>query len=188
MESRNTSNSPYFEGRIDRKVYSTEDLRSVFDDWDNKTKKEKLKLTRSVDPEEEGISYNVTTDRLHQYFVDNLDPDNSTNTANLSVSHLALGVSDTTPVTSNTDLNDRTYEEVVTDVADNDKELLASTFLDSTEGNGNDFNEIGLFTGNPANVSTADDVFMINHSTFAPVTKDNSKTVTFDVTLQFSDN
>jgi len=187
MKSRNTSNSPYFEGRIDQKIYNTEVLRSAFDDWDEKTKEEKLKLTRDIEPERMETSYNVTTDRLHQYFVDNLDPDNSNTVANLSVSHLALGTDDTTPVTSNTDLNNRKYEEVVTDVADNGKNLLASTFLDSTEGNGNDFNEIGLYTGDPANL-TDNNVFMINHSTFAPVTKDNSKTVTFDVTLSFSDN
>jgi hypothetical protein len=187
MESRITSNSPDFEGRIDKKIYSTESLRSTFSDWDNKTKKEKLKLTRNVEPETMETTYNVTTDRLHQYFVDNLDPDNSNADADLSVSHVGLGVSDTTPVTSNTDLNNRTYEESVTDVADNGKDLLASTFIDSTEGNGNDFNEIGLFTGDPANLSN-NDIFMINHSTFAPVTKDNSKTVTFDVTLTFSDN
>jgi len=43
-----------------------------------------------------------------------------------------------------------------------------------------------MFSGDPSNLTDAD-VFLINHATFPTVTKDNSKTVTFDVTLQFSD-
>lgn len=187
MQSRNTNNSLNLEGRIDKKIYATEYLRSTFDNWNDKTKKEKLKLTRNIEPQEIETSYNVTTDRLHEYFVDNLDPGNVNTGANLSVSHVALGVSDTSPISSNTDLNDRKYEQSVTDVADNGKDLLASNFIDSTEGNGNEFNEIGLFTGNPDNLSN-NNVFLINHSTFTPVTKDNSQTITFDVILTFSDN
>jgi len=79
------------------------------------------------------------------------------------------------------------YAEPVTDVADNGKSLLASTFIDSTEANGNTLDELGLFSGDPASSSNPE-VFLMNHATFSPVTKDNSKTVTFDVTLQFADS
>jgi hypothetical protein len=127
------------------------------------------------------------TDSLHEYFVDNLDPDNTNTEANVSAGFLGLGTdAGSGTATSDTDLNNRTFEEPVTDVADNGKELLASTFLDSTEGNGNDFDELGLFSGDPANLENAE-VFLINHATFAAVTKDSTKTVTFDVTLSFSD-
>jgi hypothetical protein len=146
-----------------------------------------MELARDVEPEYEDTVYNVTTDALHEYFVDNLDPANTSAEANIDVSWLGLGTNGgggTT--TADADLNNRTYEETVTDVADNGKDLLASTFLDSTEGNGNDFDELGLFSGDPANTGNAD-VFLINHATFNAVTKDNTKTVTFDVTLTFSD-
>jgi len=176
------------QGRIDTKVHNKDALRQAADgDYDSLTKQEKMELSRDVEPEYEDTVYNVTTDSLHEYFVDNLDPDNTAVEANVDVSWLGLGTNGGGgTVTSDTDLNTRTYEETVTDVADNGKDLLASTFLDSTEGNGNDFDELGLFSGDPANLGDAE-VFLLNHASFATVTKDNTKTVTFDVTLTFSD-
>jgi len=187
MEARNTNSGLQLQGRIDTKVHDEADLRTAVDDYDALSKEEKLELARDVEPEYEDTVYNVTTDNLHQYFVDNLDPDNTNVEANVSVGWLGLGTNGGGGTDSgNTDLNNRTYEETVTDVADNGKDLLASTFLDSTEGNGNTFDELGLFTGDPANTANAE-VFLMNHATFASVTKDNTKTVTFDVTLTFSD-
>ena len=188
MQARNTDSKLRLQGRIDRKTHDVADLQEAADgDYEDLTKEEKLELTREVDPVDEDTVYNVTTDALHEYFVDNLDPDNTNPEANVSVGWLGLGTNGgggTT--TADTDLNTRTYEETVTDVADNGKDLLASTFLDSTEGNGNSFDELGLFTDDPANLAN-DEVFLMNHATFASVTKDNTKTVTFDVTLTFSD-
>ena len=188
MDARNTTSGFSMKGRIDTKVHSEGELRAATDeDYDSLSDKEKMKLSREVEPEYEDTVYNVTTDNLHEYFVDNLDPDNTGPEANLSIAWLGLGTNGgggTT--TADTDLNTRTYEETVTDVADNGKELLASTFLDSTEGNNNTFDELGLFTGDPANLASAE-VFLMNHATFAAVTKDDTKTVTFDVTLTFSD-
>jgi len=187
MNSRNTGSTLRMNGRIDTRVHDESNLRQEVENYESLTKEEKLQLTREVTPEYEDTVYNVTTDRLHEYFVDNLDPDNSNAEANLSVAWVGLGTNGGGgTATSDTDLNTRTYEETVTDVADNGKDLLASTFIDSTEGNGNTFDEIGLFTGDPANLSDSD-VFMMNHATFSAVTKDNSKTVTFDVTLSFAD-
>lgn len=175
------------EGRIDKRVYDTAQLRDSFDSWDTLTKTEKLELTREVEPIEEETIWNVTTDSLHQYFVDNLNPDNTDPEANVSASWLGLGIDGGSGVnTSDADLNNRVYSEQVTSHSDNGKELLASTFLDSGEANGNTLDEIGLFSGDPANLANAD-VFLLNHATFTSVTKDNSKTVTFDVTLTFSD-
>lgn len=188
MEARNTNSGFTMQGRIERKTHDVTDLKAAADgNWDDLSQKEKLDVTRDVEPVDEDTVYNVTTDSLHQYFVDNLDPDNTAVEADISVGWLGLGTNGgggTT--TADTDLNTRAYEEPVTDVADNGKDLLASTFLDSTEGNGNTFDELGLFTGDPANLANAD-VFLMNHASFAAVTKDNTKTVTFDVTLTFSD-
>jgi len=188
MESRNSNSKLRLQGRIDRQTHDVSDLQEEADgDYDSLSREEKLELARSVEPVEEDTVYNVTTDRLHEYFVDNLDPDNSSPEANLSVEWLGLGTDGSAgTATSDTALNSRQYSEVVTDVADNGKDLLASTFLDSTEGNGSDFEELGLFTGDPTNLSN-EEVFLINHATFSSVTKDNTKTVTFDVTLTFSD-
>lgn len=187
MEARNTNSGLRLQGRIDTKVHSEADLRESTEDYDSLSKKEKIELSRNVEPEYEDTVYNVTTDSLHEYFVDNLDPDNTSAEANINASWLALGVNGGGGTdTSDTDLNTRVYEETVTDVADNGKDLLASTFLDSTEANGETVDELGIFSGDPANLSDPD-VFMLNHATFAAVTKDDTKTVTFDVTLTFSD-
>jgi hypothetical protein len=162
-------------------------LKTAFPQWEKLSKEEKLEASRKVQPVTEDTVYNVTTNALHEYFVDNLDPDNTSPEANISVSFLALGTDASSGTAeTDTDLNSREYEEPVTDVADNGAELLASTFLDSTEGNGEEFDELGLFSGDPANLANTE-VFLINHATFAAVTKDSTKTVTFDVTLTFSD-
>lgn len=187
MESRNMNSGLALTGRIDRKTHLVEDLKEQYPEWDTLSKEEKKAASRNVTPADTESVYNVTTDALHQYFVDNLDPDNTNAEANVTASHLALGTNGGAGTNvSDTDLNNRTYSESVTDVADNGKDLLASTFLDSTEGNGNDFDELGLFSGDPQNISNAE-VFLINHATFSAVTKDNTKTVTFDVTLSFAD-
>ena len=187
MDSRNADSGISFQGRIDRKTHELGHLKTAFPQWEQLSKEEKLDASRKVKPVAEDTVYNVTTDSLHEYFVDNLDPDNTNTEANISVDFLGLGTdAGSGTSTADTDLNSRVFEEPVTDVADNGKELLASTFLDSTEGNGNDFDELGLFSGDPANLANAE-VFLINHATFAAVTKDSTKTVTFDVTLSFSD-
>ena len=188
MELRNSNSKLRLQGRIDRQTHNVSDLQEAADgDYESLSREEKLELARRVEPTEQDTVYNVTTDRLHEYFVDNLDPDNSNPEANLSVEWLGLGTGgDTGTATSDTQLNSQAYTEVVTDIVDNGKDLLASTFLDSTEGNESDFDELGLFTGDPDNISN-EEVFLINHATFAAVTKDDTKTVTFDVTLSFSD-
>ena len=187
MINKNTQSNFGLTGRIDTRVHDEADLRAAASDYDSLSKREKLSLSRDVEPEFEDTVYNVTTDRLHEYFVDNLDPDNTSAEANLTAAWLGLGINGGGGTdTSDTDLNSRTYEETVTDHIDDSKDLITSTFIDSTEGNGNDFDELGLFTGDPANLGNAD-VFLMNHATFATVSKDNSKTITFDVTLTFSD-
>jgi len=188
MESRDSRNTLRMKGRIDTKMYDTAQLRASVDNYDALTKQEKLDLARASSPVYEDTVYNVTTDLLHEYFVDNLDPDNTNAEANVAVSHLALGDDASSGTSSaDTDLNNRVFAGPVTDVADNGKSILASTFVDSTEANGSTLDELGLFTGDPANSSNPE-VFLMNHATFSPVTKDNSKTVTFDVSLQFSDS
>jgi len=187
MEQELTHASAKIVGRIDKKVHDVSELRESVDGWDELTHSEKRIASRTVDPVHEETVYNVTTDRFHEYLVDNLDPGQTGTGSNLTAAYLALGDDSASgTATTDTDLNNRLYSEEVTDHADNGKDLLCSTFIDSTEANGNSYEELGLFTGDPANLANSD-VFMINHTTFSAVTKDNSKTVTFDVTLTFSD-
>lgn len=187
MEYRNTNGGLGIEGVIETKVHDIADLKESYPEWDDMSKQEKMEATKGVEPVETDISYNVTTDALHEYFVRNLDPDLTTTADNVSASYFALGTDGASGTsTTDTDLNTRAYSEPVTDHADNGKELLASTFIDSTEANGSTYDELGLFTGDPANLANAE-VFLLNHSQFASVQKDDTKTVTFDVTLQFSD-
>lgn len=175
-------------GRIDRKTYSTETLKSEYPEWDSMDDEERLEAIRQVEPEETETSYNVTTTRFHEYLVDNLDPDNTNPEANLGAVWMAIGTDSASGTSvSDTDLNNRVFSKQVTDHADNGTELLASTFVSSTEANvSNALNEIGLYTGDPVNVGNTG-VFLINHATFSDVVKDENRTITFDVTLTFSD-
>lgn len=186
---RKVSNSGFgVEGRIDTQMYNTQDLRDAAEDFDSLSKAEKLELTEQVEPEYEDTTYNVTTENLHQYFVDNLDPGQTGAASNVTTAWFSLGTGGSDPVSvTDNDLNNGViYKETVTDVADNGTSLLASTFIASDEANGTTYDELGLWSGDPSN-SGSDDVFLINHATFNSVTKDNTKTVTFDVTLTFSD-
>lgn len=187
MSTRNANSGLTLTGRIDRKVYDTGDLLQQHDGWREMDDTERLEATRLTDPIDQETVYNVTVDRFHQYFVDNLDPSQTGADANVEPTWLGLGddaASGTS--TTDTDLNNRLFEKQVTDHTDNGKELLASTFIGSSEANGNTFDELGLFTGDPSNLANSD-VFLVNHATFSAITKDNTKTVTFDVTLTFSD-
>ena len=173
-------------GRIERKTYSTEALQNEYPEWDSFSDEKKLSVIRDTSPENSESVYNVTTERFHEYLVDNLDPDVTTD-ANLEATWMALGTDSATgTAVTDTDLNNRVFEKQVTDHADNGTELLASTFISSTEANGETLNEIGLYTGDPNNLSSSG-VFLINHATFSDVTKDEQRTITFDVTLTFSD-
>jgi len=187
MESKNTQSNFGLTGRIERKTHSIDSLKSQYDEWDNMSKSEKLDSSRQIEPDETDTVYNVTTTNLHEYFVNNLDPNQNSVEDNVNISFIGLGTDSATGTTvGDDDLNNRVYEEQVTDVTDNGAEILSSTFVDSTEANGFNIDEVGLYSGDPANLSNSE-VFLLNHATFAAVTKDNTKTVTFDVTLSFSD-
>ena len=191
-KSRQIESSSLVTGRISAKTYSTEELQRLSDNWKSLSKEEKLKLTKQVEPIDEEIVTNVTTERFHEYFVDNLDINQTGSKTNITGPYLALGNSASGGTsTTDVDLNNRVYSESVTSTADNGTELLTSTFLESTDGNGYDYDELGLFSNDPSSYSDPanfpDDVFLMNHATFTDVTKDNTKTVTFDVTLIFSD-
>lgn len=187
MEHKHSESSFGIEGVIDTTLHDVSELRDECSNWDSLSEEEKLRVSRTVDPTETTRFYNVTTEELHKYFVRNLNAVNDDVDANIDASIFALG-NDGASGTSvtDTDLNNRVFNKTVTDHAENGTDLLASTFVDSGEANGYDLSELGLFSGDPANRANSD-VFLINHTSFSSITKDNSKTITFDVTLSFSD-
>jgi len=187
MNSFNSTGGLGIEGIVKTTVHDVEELQREYPEWQTFTTEKKMEATRNVSPSEDDVSYNITTDGLHEYFVDNLNPANTNIEANIDASHIALGTDGSSGTAeTDTDLNNRVFSTEVTSHGDTGDELLCSTFLGSSEANGNTLDELGLFSGDPDNLAS-DDVFMLNHADFAGVTKDNSKTITFDVTLTFSD-
>jgi len=156
-------------------LYDLEAIRETVSDWASLSKPEKLKLVRNREPAEEVRVSNLTTTNLHEYIVENLHADTAVNE---SATHLAVGTDNTTPSSANDALNNEVYRVGVTDSVDNGNELLLSTFLDSTEANGYDLVECGIFTADTGGL-------LLNHSTFQTVSKSNTNTATIDVTLRF---
>lgn len=118
---------------------------------------------------------NTTVAGLHEYIVDNLDPNQATN---LDCSHLAVGTDNTAPTTSESSLGTEAYRTAITDVIDNGNDLTTSTFLDSSEANGNTLVEVALYSASTGGT-------MFNRSLITAISKDNTKTATIDVELQF---
>jgi len=185
MENRQTQNNFAIEGRITARTHSEQNLRDAVDNYDSLSEEERLELTREVEPEREFRFTNTVVAGLLEYIVDNLDPGQTGATTNVEISHLALGTDNETPEIPDEDLDNRQFQKQVTDVNDDGATLETSTFVGSSEANGLDLKEVGLYTGDPANLND-NDVFMLNHSTFSPVTKTQGETVTFDVNLQFT--
>ena len=167
-------------GRIDTKAYSAETLP---DNWDELSDKEKLEATRDLEPDEEYTDYNTTVFGMHEYFAINLD---ATQTLEEDVTHLAVGDDNTAPATTNDTLNNEVFRKSVTDHAQTDNALLASTFIDSDEANDETLREVGLFAGGaePGDAEFPDRMW--NHSTIAAIEKDDTRTITIDVTLTFT--
>jgi len=112
---------------------------------------------------------------LHEYIVDALDPDQS---ANLDATHLAAGTGTTQPASGNTSLNNEVFRVQTTDSSDNGTTLFTSTFLDTSEANGNALEEVGLITASSGGT-------LLNHSLIGTITKDDETTATIDVSLTF---
>jgi hypothetical protein len=198
-----TTETIQIEGRIDARLHDPETLREEIPEWDDLDDREKYLATTEYDDllergavdgldehelvlaqldleaTDEFVVFNTTCVGLHEILVDNLDP---TQTSDEEAAYLSLGDDGALGTASgDTALNNEVFRKAVTDHADQGTTLLASTFVDSTEANGYTLDELGLFTSDTGGTNV-----LLNHSTFASVTKDNTKTVTFDVTLSFS--
>lgn len=175
------------QGRVETNVYDVESLRDKHPTWHDFTRKRRLSLLSYHDPDEYNVTTNVTTDRFHEYFVDNLDSTQTSAEDNIDITWMAIGDDGGSGVaSSDTDLNNRLYSETIDSTADDTKDIVFDTLLSSSEGNGNTYDEIGVYTGDPSNLGNSD-VFLCNHATISSTTKDATKAVTFQVTISFSD-
>lgn len=171
----NTQSNLQIQGRIDTKSYKDSQLP---DNWDTLSDSEKMDAVSKLDPDTTRTDYNTTVEGMHIYFARNLNPNDSIDE---SVTHLAIGNDDSvTPTASDSSLNNEVFRKGVTQYNQTGNSLEASTFIDTNEANGNTFKEIGLFAG----PNLGDRLW--NHSIIASIVKDNSRTITLDVTLTFT--
>lgn len=204
-DSRDTTDSTGSSGTVRVAVHDRDDLEATAEgigaDPDTLTKRERALLAREPNgpvaraladqelsarerqlleavppPPDVEETTNTTVDGLNEYIVDNLHTDQSTNE---DASHLAVGDDGASGTsTGDSSLNNEVGRFSVTDSIDQGKDLLLSTFLDSSEANGNTLDEVGVFTASSGGT-------LFNHSTISSVSKDNTKTLTIDVTLKF---
>jgi len=160
---------------VEARVHDVDDLKKQVDNWRDLSKQEKLKVANNTEPEKVVKDHNTTVDGLNEYIVDNLDSNQS---VNKDATHLGVGTGTATPATGNSSLNSSVDRFAITDTSDNGKDLFTSTFLDTSEANGNDLEEVGLFTADTGGT-------MLNHSLIQTISKDDTVTATIDVTLEF---
>lgn len=189
MDESIASDSLSVRGQVSKRVYDLSEVRDTVDNYDELSREKRIDVLRGTEPVEEETVDNVTVDRFHEYFVDNLNRNNTSSVANLEPTHIAVGGNGSAGISeSDTQLNTRLYNEEIDTYNDIGKTLVSTILMSSSEGNGNTYNEIGIFTGDPANVGSDPTVFMLNHTTFSDFTKDNTKSITFDVSLTFGDS
>jgi hypothetical protein len=150
-------------------------LREEWPGWGENPKWVKRELAKRTEPDRETHNANTTVDGLHEYIVNNLDPNQS---VNLDATHLAVGTGTTQPVSGNTSLNNEVFRVPTTDSANRGATLFTSTFFDTSEANGNTLTEVGLITADSGGT-------LLNHSLISTIDKDDESTATIDVSLTF---
>jgi hypothetical protein len=160
------------------RTHDASTLREQYPGWDGFSKARKRDLAAQTPAKECSITRNTTVDGLHESIVDLLDP---AQTVSLSASELALGDGTTAPASANTSLNNELIRIPVTDSADRGTSLFTSTFLDTSEANGQTLEEVGLVTDSTGGL-------LLNHSLIDTIDKNDETTATIDVTLSFQPN
>lgn len=145
-------------------------------DWDRLSRSEKMQRLQELEPSETYHNYNVTTVGLNESIVDNIDINQS---FDREASHLAVGTDDSDTSSADTALGNEVARFSVTDTVDNGSEIDISTFIDTSEANGNTLKEVGLFTA-------ASGGKMLNHALITDVVKTPEKTLTITVNMSFS--
>lgn len=166
-------------GELAIQIHDVDDIRARHPDWDELSKAEKLQVARRVAPTERQEVSNVQLNGLHEYLVDHFD--RSQSVVDREFEEFAVGTDNTTPAATDTGLGSEVYRTSLANSVDQDRDVLVTGFLDSTEANGNTLREFAILANNVSNTS---DVVVANRALFDPeIQKTDQKTVTIDVTL-----
>lgn len=158
-------------------VHDVARLREAYSGWDDMSKVKKAARGLAVEPERETTTENTTCVGLHEYMVDDLDRNQATDR---DATHLAVGSDGGAVAVADTALGNEVFRTPVTTSTDGGATLTTTTFISSREANGNTLREGGLVTG-----GVGAPWVLLNHSTFADIVKDNTKTVTVQAELTF---
>jgi hypothetical protein len=160
---------------------TTDNIRiAVYDAGDAPTPAAAAEAT----PEQVVETHNTTRDRYHEEVVGAL----AGNTPDLTVDALALGNStaDTANIPAGDPLGNETFRTVVTDVFTNAKTVTIATFIDSTQGIGQVFEEAAA-VAEQSNNDLPINRFRISDPGGLLSPKTNNETVTIDITLTQED-
>jgi hypothetical protein len=161
--------------------HTTDNIRiAVYDEQDAPT----LDAAQTAHPKREHQTHNVTRDAYHEEVVNALNGVNP----DLTIDALALGDSTlaTADVPASDPLGNETFRTTVTDTSVTGQTFAAATFIDSTEGNGQVFNEAGLVSERP-NGDLPVNRFLIDDSGGLLSPKTSGETVTIDIEIRQED-
>jgi hypothetical protein len=160
---------------------TTDNIRiTVYDAQDAPT----LAAAQAAESKREHQTHNTTRDVYHEEVVGALSgvgPD-------LTVDALALGDSSlaTADVAASDPLGNETFRTTVTDTSVTGQTFAAATFIDSTEGNGQVFNEAALVSERPSG-DLPINRFLIDDSGGLLDPKTQGETVTIDIEIRQED-
>lgn len=164
---------------IQLSVHDVDVLRYLYPEWDCLNKKQKLKLIKNTSSSvlRKIQIHNATCVDLHKYLAKNIDPEKN---ANESGDKIAFGDDDSSISSSDTSLNNKVGDVGISDTSydSSSQETTFTTFVDSSELNGETLSEIGLI-GTDSN--------LWNHADIDPdISKSNSETVVADIFISFT--
>lgn len=179
---RRTTDTATVHGEVEVRLHDSAALREAARDrglnYDELDKPEKLELTRAVEPKAVRTVENSTLEEYHEHLADLADP--ATAATAETASHLAVGTDGTAASASDTGLIAEVTRVAVTDSQRTGRDLFTSTFLDTSEANGNTLREVAL-----ASDATAGQGIEFNRAVIADLPKTSEDTATIDVTLQY---
>lgn len=186
MSNRKTNTTVDIHGEITANVYDVSQLKQETNQWQSLSQDKKIELLQSQSPIMKRHSCNVTTVDLHEYMVRNLHPGKTSPADNITASHAGIGDDASSGVvSSDTNLNNLLVSKKILDHIANGTTLTATFLLESSEANNKTIDEIGVASGDLNNISSNNDVFLLNHASFTPIEKNNKNSITFTIELTF---
>lgn len=182
-------------GRITRRSYDAEEIRreipfwsdyerlceaigESFDDQPDPLNSARIAALEEFDvtPTEVSKTTNVILDGFLEYLVDHVD--STQNVSAIDCSHLAVGDDGSAVSSSDSGLTNEVFRKAVSSTGDNGKNITTQTLIETGEGNGNTFREIGL-------VSASSGGTFFNHAVVSKEQKTDDISITYEVELQF---